>query len=94
MFKLLKLKKREMMSTEFPMHNYSDIKNNTFTGEIQTETIGHLDGKMYRLMELIGGAIENWAAEYNLENLPKRIIFEQALDAMRAIEIVMNNMEN
>ena len=49
---------------------------------------------MARLMELIGCAIENWAAEYHLENLPKKVVFEQVLDAMRAIELAMNYTEN
>lgn len=46
---------------------------------------------MIRLIELISCAIEDWAKEYHLENLPKKIIFEQALDAMKALEIVINN---
>jgi len=53
----------------------------------------HYDPKVARLMELISCAIEDWATEFNLENLPKRIIFEQALDAMRAIELAINNRE-
>lgn len=49
------------------------------------------DDKTARLMQLISFAIEEWAKEYHLENMPKKIIFEQALDAMRAIEITWNN---
>ena len=87
------LKRKEKVSMELPVHNYSDIKNDTYTHEAPAETIGHPDRKMARLMELIGYAIERWAAEYHLENLPKKIVFEQALDAMRAIELAMNNTE-
>ena len=94
MFRLPKRKKKEIVLMELPIHNYSNIKNNTYTYETQAETISHPDSKMARLMELIGCAIENWAAEYHLENLPKKIVFEQALDAMRAIELAMNNTEN
>lgn len=52
------------------------------------------DIKMARLMELIGYAIEEWSLEYHLENLPKKILFEQALEAMEAIEISMHNTES
>ena len=94
MFRLLKRKRKEMVSIKLPIHNYSDIKKNTYTYETQAETISHPDSKMARLMELIGCAIENWAAEYHLENLPKKVVFEQVLDAMRAIELAMNYTEN
>lgn len=90
MFRLLKRKKKEMVSMELPIHN---IRNNSYSYETQAETISHPDSKMARLMELIGCAIENWAAEYHLENLPKKIVFEQALDAMRAIELAINNTD-
>lgn len=49
------------------------------------------DSKTARLMELIGYAIDTWALEYHLENLPKKIVFEQALDVMQIIETNMNS---
>lgn len=76
---------------EHPVHNYNEISNSAY--ETSTQPINMQDSKMVRLMELIGCAIEDWAKEYHLENLPKKIIFEQALDAMRAIEQVMNSQE-
>ena len=50
-----------------------------------------MDNKTARLMELIGSAIEQWASEYHMERLPKKIVFEQALDAMRTIEPLITN---
>lgn len=38
------------------------------------------------LMALIMQAIDLWAEKYNLSNLPKDIIFEQALSAMLEID--------
>lgn len=52
---------------------------------------GTVDCKTARLMELIGHAIEEWAVEYNLEHLPKKIVFQQALDAMHAIDIMLSD---
>jgi len=49
------------------------------------------DGKTARLMALVGQAIETWAAEYHLENMPKKIVFQQAFDAMRTIELLSEN---
>lgn len=37
------------------------------------------------LMILIVQAIETWAKRYNMENLPKDIVFQQALTAMNGI---------
>lgn len=40
------------------------------------------------LMRLIGGAIEEWSKRHNLVNMPKDIVFEQAmlaLDEMRRV---------
>lgn len=92
MFRPFRRKKKEMMSMELSVHNYNNMINNTY--EIPTQSIDHPDSKTARLMELISYAIEDWAAEYHLENLPKKIVFEQALDAMRALEQVMNSTEH
>lgn len=86
MFRFFRHKKKEMMPTELPTCNYSDSAYET-----STQSVNHIDSKMARLMELIGCAIKEWAVEYHLENLPKRIVFEQALDAMRAIEFAMHS---
>lgn len=66
-------------------------KESYISYEEATEYMNFPDDKIARLMELIGCAIEDWAKEYNMENLPKKIIFEQVLDAMHALEIAMNN---
>lgn len=87
--RLLRRKKRKMVSMELPACNNSDMSNITY----QTQSINPPDSKMARLMELISCAIEDWAVEYHLENLPKKIVFEQALDAMRAIEFALNSKD-
>lgn len=92
MFRLFRRKGKEKVSMDLPVRNYGYKSNNTCAD--QEEPVIHVDSKMARLMELIGSAIEVWATEYQLENLPKKIIFEQALDAMRAIELAMNSREN
>ena len=38
------------------------------------------------LMVLIGRAIETWAQKYNLENMPKDIVFSQAMVIMKRAE--------
>lgn len=87
--KLFKRKRKKKISMELPVHKYNELNN--YHGP--TKTAIQSDNKMARLMELIGHAMEEWAVEYNLENMPKKIIFEQALDAMRAIELTINNKE-
>ena len=76
-----------MRSMEHP--NYNNEEKIPY--DIETRIRNCSDGKMNRLMELIGYAIDEWAVEYHLENMPKRIIFEQALDAMYAMELAINN---
>lgn len=66
-------------------------KDSYISYEEATEYMNFPDDKIARLMELIGCAIEDWTKEYNMENLPKKIIFEQVLDAMHAIEIAMKS---
>lgn len=73
------------------IYNYKDENNSVY--DTSTQTINNLDSKMNRLMELIGIAIETWAKENHMEKLPKKILFEQALDAMRSIELAMNSRE-
>jgi len=58
---------------------------------VATATPVQIDSKMARLMELMGSAIEMWAEEYHLENMPKQIIFGQALDAMHIVEQTFNS---
>lgn len=87
MFKIFKFKRNESLRNQSFMqqNNY-----NVFYEEPAQPAILK-DTKMIRLIELISCAIEDWAKEYHLENLPKKIIFEQALDAMKALEIAINN---
>lgn len=82
-------KKRKKVLTEPIISNYKDTNNIVY--ESATQPINNLDNKMNRLIELIGIAIEEWSKEYNLEKLPKKVLFEQVLDAMRIMEFIMNN---
>ncbi len=88
---MFRRKKKKEVSLNLPVHNYSYMSSCTY--EMPPQFINHFDNKMARLMELIGSAIEEWAVEYHLENLPKKFVFEQAFDAMRAIELAMNSKE-
>lgn len=70
----------------FQGNNYQPEDNN-----YQPEDI-----KSARLMQLVGNAIEEWAEEFHLEKMPKKIIFEQALDALQVMEPMFfdNNSSN
>lgn len=86
MFGIFKRKKKNSISAKHTNDNTA------FNAEHQISAQPfdiQYDDKMKRLMELISKAMDDWAKEYNLENMPKMIIFQQALDAMRAIESVL-----
>ena len=38
------------------------------------------------LMSLVGKAIDEWAKLYHMENLPQKIVFQQALTILNAID--------
>ena len=45
------------------------------------------DDKMAQdLMRLVGSAIDEWANLYGMNNLPKKIIFQQALAILNAMD--------
>jgi hypothetical protein len=52
------------------------------------------DDKTLRMIELIGCALNQWTEEYQLENLPKRIVLGQAIDVMHAIELHLDSYTN
>lgn len=55
-------------------------------------TANEFSGDMAQdLMRLIGTAIEDWSNMYNLENLPKKIVFQQALSAMNAMNKIFES---
>ena len=109
MFKFFKRKTKDAVSTETsvqadistqvdvsaqtndstPFNRF--ISSNSFNSSSQEKFIPNQ--KMARLMELIGCAIDDWTIEFHLENLPKEIVFEQVLDAMRAIEYTLNSQK-
>ena len=91
MFRLYRRKRKGKVLIEPPMQIHRTAINNNH--QASTQPKNHNDRKTVRLMELIGCAIEDWATEFHLENLPKRIVFEQVLDAMRTIELAINNKE-
>ncbi len=43
------------------------------------------EGMTQDLMRLVGNAIEEWAKIYQMDNLPKKIIFQQALTILNAM---------
>ena len=53
----------------------------------QAEMIPTSDDKMAQdLMRLVGSAIDEWANLYGMNNLPKKIIFQQALAILNAMD--------
>lgn len=50
----------------------------------QLEEVAPTDDIMQDLMKNIENAINDWAVRYGLEDVPKNIIFEQALTVMNA----------
>lgn len=69
---------------DLPKYHFNETKNDS-SGS-QPMLIIEADEKTQRLMELIENALDVWAKEYHLERVPKRIIFEQAIDIMHVIE--------
>lgn len=79
--------KRDKQSPDSIDTNYLEYQTLS-TNNTQPE----IDNKLARLMELINYAIEEWAIEFHMEMLPKKVIFEQAFDALSAIEKEINNI--
>lgn len=77
MIRLFRRKKEKMLSIEQHVPNYSNIRNNAY--EVQLQSINNPNDKMIRLMELISCAIDTWAVEYHLENLPKKLFLSKHL---------------
>ena len=56
------------------------------TASVQTEMSPAESDKMTQdLMRLVGAAIDEWANLYGMNNLPKKIIFQQALTILNAM---------
>ena len=62
----------------------STISNNQFDDVSQSDITQDL-------MILIGQAIEIWAERHNMQNLPKDILFQQALASMNGIYNALKN---
>lgn len=61
---------------------------------LNTSTANESSGDMTQdLMRLIGSAIEQWSNMYHLENLPKKIVFQQALSAMNAMNKILESTD-
>lgn len=58
----------------------------------ERETYCFQDDMAKDLMVLIGKAIAEWAVYYHMENLPKHILFEQALAVMNSISKTMDEL--
>lgn len=66
----------------------TEEKNNTANGFLAnpiTENDLGGDEKAQDLMRLVGQAIDEWANLYGMNNLPKKIIFQQALAILNAM---------
>jgi hypothetical protein len=58
-----------------------EIISDTKTEKLQVEN----SDMAQDLMRLVGGAIDEWAKLYGMDNLPKKIIFQQALTILNAM---------
>lgn len=62
-----------------------NVTNNHHDGNLFANfEIDATDDKAHDLMVLVGKAIDCWAKMYSMEDLPKHIIFKQALGIMNA----------
>lgn len=69
-------------------------KDESLKHEITSEIIPHnncdnafdYDDSAKDLMYMVGNSIEEWAKKYGMENLPKKVIFRQALSIMNSIQ--------
>lgn len=60
------------------------------TASVQTEMSPAESDKMTQdLMILVGAAIDEWANLYGMNNLPKKIIFQQALTILNAMNTLL-----
>ena len=83
--------------------NYADVPENLIeaivesnenagksTASVQTEMSPAESDKMTQdLMRLVGAAIDEWANLYGMNNLPKKIIFQQALTILNAMNTLL-----
>ena len=78
-------------------HRKEDIEMSEFdenagksTSSVQPEMSPAESDKMAQdLMRLVGAAIDEWAELYGMKNLPKKIIFQQALTILNAMDILL-----
>ena len=71
---------------------YFHIERKTLksTASVQTEMSQAESDKMTQdLMRLVGAAIDEWANLYGMNNLPKKIIFQQALTILNAMNTLL-----
>lgn len=60
------------------------------TSNVPAEMIPGTDNKMAQdLMRLVSDAIDEWANLYEMNNLPKKIIFQQALTILNAVNALL-----
>lgn len=52
----------------------------------EAHIISETDDMSKDLMVMVGNAIEQWSRKYHMENVPKKILFKQALTIMNGLE--------
>ncbi|WP_330474738.1 hypothetical protein [Terrabacter sp. C0L_2] len=74
-------------STSAPMPSEGRSTPKTIPGvpEIRPSSVGS-DDLTLDLMRLIGSAIDEWSRRHGLENMPRDIVFEQALLALNEVQ--------
>lgn len=83
------LNNKPISNTEYPPQIHYTEKD---VLPLKTSTATESSGDMTQdLMRLIGSAIEEWSKMYHLENLPKQIVFQQALSALNAMNKIFES---
>lgn len=81
---LLSHRKEDIEMSEFDENVGQSLSN------VQTEMSPEESDKMTQdLMRLVGAAIDEWAELYGMKNLPKKIIFQQALTILNAMNTLL-----
>lgn len=78
------VRKEDIEMSEFDENVGQSLSN------VQTEMSPEESDKMTQdLMRLVGAAIDEWAELYGMKNLPKKIIFQQALTILNAMNTLL-----
>ena len=96
-------RKKHKDSMDANARTYADRENQNNNGEIEHGISLHAsnpssdykqDDISQDLMHLVGKAIDEWAMRNGLNNLPRSIIFKQALAILNALNLTMSSKKD